>query len=171
MHLDTDARCQQSIAITLSHATSQEQHGKLGLTLLQHPAKRIHHCLAIVASSFLHNQADTIQETCQQQTRAGTMGFQLFWVPSWLPFVKRCYLFSGQQDNVMHAKAEATGNQVMVTEITRLHLQDFVPSVWVHSSFRLLHQVLHNVACRVLLVCTRVSPGFTGVAAALLCPT
>jgi len=67
-------------ANTLSHASLLEQHAKLGLTLLQHPAKRIHHCLAIVTTSFLHNQAETSQETCQQQTRAGTMGFELFLV-------------------------------------------------------------------------------------------
>ena len=54
---------------------------KVGLTLLQHPAKCIHHCLAIVTSSFLHNRAETIQETCQQQIRAGTVDFELFLIP------------------------------------------------------------------------------------------
>jgi len=68
-------------AIMLSHATLQEQHDKLGRTLLQHPAKRIHHCLAIVASSFLHNQAETFQK------HASSKSEQVQWVCSWFGYL------------------------------------------------------------------------------------
>lgn len=95
-------------ANTLSQASLQEAHANLGVTLLQHPAKRIHHCLAIVASSFLHNQAETFQETCQQRTRAGTMGFKLFLISFCRALLQRLMIVAY---NMMHAKAGATGHQ------------------------------------------------------------